>query len=107
MPRRDRRILLALSVLALGLALAQTTLGLDTGFLFMAPALVLALPLLAGRYPGSAALAAFVRTLPRPRRAAPSDAAPRGAFDRLLPRGGQLIAWAMAVRPPPARLPAH
>ncbi len=107
MPRRDRRILLALSVLALGLALAQTTLGLSTGFLFMAPALVLALPLLAGRYPGSQKLAAFVRALPRPRRERARPALSRTAFDRLLPRGGRLIACAMAVRPPPDPMPAH
>jgi hypothetical protein len=72
--------------------------GLDTGLLFLAPAFVLLLPLLAGRYPGERALAPLrppVRrtaplalTLPRPRLA-------------LVPRGGLLVGCSLAGRAPP------
>src|SRR6185295_7600191 len=62
--------------------------GLDTGLLFLAPAFVLLLPLLAGRYVGERVLAplraavrrATARALRLPRRAA-----------RLVPRGGLLV----------------
>ena len=73
--------------------------GLDTGLLFLAPAFVLLLPLLAGRYPGERALVplrAHVRRevpfrldLPRPRA-------------RLVPRGGLLVGCSLAGRAPPA-----
>jgi hypothetical protein len=72
--------------------------GLDTGLLFLAPAFVLVLPLLAGRYPGERALAprlaparravAFALSLPRPRA-------------RLVPRGGLLVGCSLAGRAPP------
>jgi hypothetical protein len=72
--------------------------GLDTGLLFLAPAFVLLLPLLAGRYPGERALAprlaparravAFALSLPRPRA-------------RLVPRGGLLVGCSLAGRAPP------
>jgi hypothetical protein len=78
--------------------------GLSTGFLFMAPALVMLLPLIAGRYPGEQRLARFVRAMPAGRRAVPVTPARRPAFGRLLPRGGRLLASAVAVRPPPASL---
>jgi hypothetical protein len=66
--------------------------------------LVLALPLLGGRYVGEERLVRLARRAPvrrpRPRSAAP----PVGhrAVRRAAPRGGLLIAASMAVRPPPA-----
>jgi hypothetical protein len=102
MPRRDLRILLLLSVLALGLAMAQSVVGLSTGVLFMAPALVMFLPLIAGRcYLGERRLARLTRAVPEPRRIAALVHAPRRAERRLLPRGGSLLAFSLAVRPPP------
>ena len=100
-PRRDLRILLALSALALAFALGQTAVGLNTGFLFMAPALVILLPLIAGRYLGEQRLARFTRSMPALRRAVPDVRLPRPAFRTVLPRGGRLIAASLAVRPPP------
>jgi hypothetical protein len=72
--------------------------GLDTGLLFLAPAFVLLLPLLAGRYVGERALTPVQRIrravatalhLPRPRA-------------RLVPRGGLLVGCSLAGRAPPA-----
>jgi hypothetical protein len=73
--------------------------GLDTGLLCLAPAFVLLLPLLAGRYVGERVLAplraavrrATARALRLPRRAA-----------RLVPRGGLLVGCSLAGRAPPA-----
>ncbi|MEA2267460.1 MAG: hypothetical protein QOD55_1027 [Solirubrobacteraceae bacterium] len=72
--------------------------GLETGLLFLAPAFVLLLPLLAGRYPGERALApllgrarrcvANALRLPRPR-------------PRIAPRGGLLVGCSLAGRAPP------
>jgi hypothetical protein len=72
--------------------------GLDTGLLFLAPAFVLLLPLLAGRYPGERAL--VPRAVPL-RRAAPFRLAlPRPRL-RLAPRGGLLVGCSLAGRAPP------
>lgn len=101
MARRDIRVLLLACLLAVLAAAAQSVVGLDTGLLFLAPALVMALALLAGRYPGERHLAAVRQ--PRPRRAlrfTGPAALPR--LERLLPRGGRLIAASLAVRPPPS-----
>jgi hypothetical protein len=72
--------------------------GLDTGLLFLAPAFVLLLPLLAGRYVGEGALA----PLPRPVRPAVAAALhlPRPRA-RLVPRGGLLVGCSLAGRAPP------
>jgi len=72
--------------------------GLDTGLLFLAPAFVLLLPLLAGRYPGARALAPRSVTV---RRAAPFRLSlPRPRL-RLAPRGGLLVGCSLAGRAPP------
>lgn len=102
MPRRDLRILLALCVLAVGLALAHSAVGLSTGFLFMAPALLLGLALTGGRYVGESTLARRHRPVPRTRHTLQCQSLPRRPLERLLPRGGRLLASALAVRPPPA-----
>jgi hypothetical protein len=72
--------------------------GLDTGLLFLAPAFVLLLPLLAGRYPGERVLAPL---LARVRRAVtPAPLVPRRR-PRLVPRGGLLVGCSLAGRAPP------
>jgi hypothetical protein len=71
-----------------------------TTLLYLAPLLVLLVPLLARRYPGERLLlrAARTRRTPRPVRAiVPPARKPRAA----LPSGGRLIAAHLAVRPPP------
>jgi hypothetical protein len=75
-----------------------------TGVLYLVPLLVLLVPLAAGRFPGERTLLRIGRGR-RARRGAPrpvDDARARRAPSRLLPRGGGLIATALAVRPPPA-----
>jgi hypothetical protein len=68
---------------------------------YAAPLFLLAVPLLAGRYVGEERLerlrgdSAVPRRVPRP-----SPAGTRRS-PVLLPRGGRLIAEALAVRPPP------
>lgn len=88
-------------VAAAGLAAGGAT---AAGLLYLVPLLVLLVPLAAGRFPGERVLLRIGRgrrarcVEPRP----VGDArAPRPA-SRLLPRGGRLIASALAVRPPPA-----
>jgi hypothetical protein len=72
--------------------------GLDTGLLFLAPAFVLLLPLLAGRYVGERALAPHVRAVRRVVVAAFRTSRPRA---RLVPRGGLLVGCSLAGRAPP------
>lgn len=99
--------MLAIGLLAVVVALTQTVAplhGLETGLLYLAPALFLALPLLSGRYVGEdeiARLALGVRWL-RLRRSARRLAAqlPRPA-QVLVARGGRLIAAGLAQRGPP------
>jgi hypothetical protein len=88
-----------LGALLLILTLAALACG---GLLFLAPALLLVLPLLARRYPGERSLLRLAG-----RRRAPSaqrrrvQRPPRRPARRVLPRGGALIASSLAVRPPP------
>jgi hypothetical protein len=99
--RRDLRPLLVVAVIGV-LAATAGTLGLDAGWLHLAPVLVLLLPLLAGRYVGEERLVCLTgafaarRGHPAQRRVAPLR--PR-AF---VPRGGLLLASALAERGPPA-----
>ena len=76
MPARDQRLLLAAAVCMCALLLLGALAGHPDVLAFAGPLFLLAVPLLAGRYVGEEAL------------------------DRL-PRGGRLIAEALAVRPPP------
>jgi hypothetical protein len=100
--RRDLRIMGAIGLLAVALTAAQTVAGVDTGLLYLAPALVLALPLLAGRYVGEEQLARLAAPVPRRRIAAAGPCAPRRAPRALVARGGLLLAEALAERGPPA-----
>jgi hypothetical protein len=77
--------------------------GMQTGALFLAPAMVLLASLLTGRYVGEAGLDRLVAAVRRraPRRA-PAQHRPLPARPRaLMPRGGNLVATSLAVRPPP------
>jgi len=72
-----------------------------TGILYLLPALVLAIVLLARRYPGERVLARFSAARrtgwPRPRTSVPRAA----RMISVAPHGGLLIARSLAVRPPP------
>lgn len=74
--------------------------------LCLLPALLLAIPLLARRYPGERALIALRQESrvrwPRPR----SSAVTRSEVLLVAAHGGLLIARSLAVRPPPALLTA-
>jgi hypothetical protein len=72
--------------------------GLETGLLFLAPAFVLLVPLLAGRYPGERALSA--RAMPV-RRTVAFDLRLPLPRARLAPRGGLLVGCSLAGRAPP------
>ena len=85
----------------LGLALcAHSGLG-AADLLCLAPALALSSMLLVRRYPGERVLVrlAVRRARRRPRARIPLPSAPRRAA--CVPRGGLLMAFALAVRPPP------
>jgi hypothetical protein len=73
-----------------------------SAFLYALPALALLAALLLGRYPGERLIfAAVARARRRPRRA-PQTAPRLASLDRAtLPRGGKLLARALAGRPPP------
>ena len=90
-----------LAVLAAAWLLALALVGVGEAFAYLAPALLLGLPLLAGRYPGERPLArALSRRRPPPRRA-PLCAPPAARVFALTPRGGRLVATALAGRGPP------
>jgi hypothetical protein len=105
MPRRDRQLLFALAALTFAIA-ALTQLGVPGDVLLALPALLVALPLLAGRYVGEERLARLAAAfVTRRRRAAAVLAVSARRSPRPLPRGGHLIAASLAVRPPPAARP--
>lgn len=79
--------------------------GSTDALLFLAPALLIAIPLLGGRYVGEELIAKLVarRSRSRARSASPPPPVPP-APATWLPRGTRLIAFGLAKRPPPARL---
>jgi hypothetical protein len=107
MPRRDLRLLLALAAVAPLLALGIEVIG-SPDLLLVAPLLVLVLPLMAGRFVGEDALARLRGAVHAPRRT--DRRSTSGQAERpsrvALPRGGRLIAFSLAVRPPPCGLAA-
>jgi hypothetical protein len=86
---------------ALALALSGST---DT-LLFLAPALLIVAPLIAGLYPGEELIAKlFAKRSRRPRRSAVAPVpAPRPPV-AWPPRGTRLLAFSRAERPPPLGL---
>jgi hypothetical protein len=107
MSRRDLRLLMAVCALALVWLVAQGVVGASAGLLFLAPAMFMALPLLAGRYLGAERLSRVSRSrAPRGRRVRIAIPA-RRVFCSTPPRGGLLIASSLAVRPPPLAVFAY
>jgi hypothetical protein len=100
MSQELRNVLLLAVTAAWSLGLAA--LGAHDALLYLAPALLLALPLAFGRYFGEDALEAVRvrRELPRPR-PAPALAPARWSVRAAAPRGGRLVALSMALRGPP------
>ncbi len=97
---RVKRLLLAVSLIAGVGLLVGSVAGLGSGCLFLAPALLLALPLLAGRYLGAESLSR-IASARSPRRRALMLARGPLTWRLVPPRGGLLIAASLAVRPPP------
>jgi hypothetical protein len=103
MPARDQRLLLVAAIGMSALLLVAALAGHSDLLVYSAPLFLVAAPLLAGRYVGEGQLERLrcgrTRAVPRraPRAARPASRRPAA----LLPRGGRLIAEALAVRPPP------
>ena len=90
-----------LAVLAAAWLLALALMGVGEALAYLAPALLLGLPLVAGRYPGERPLVrALAGRRARPRRV-PRCARPAARVFVLTPRGGRLVAAALAGRGPP------
>jgi hypothetical protein len=70
--------------------------------LYLLPAVVLAIPLLARRYPGERALVSLHRAQGARWARARSSAPARRSVLLVVVRGGRLIGCSLAVRPPPA-----
>jgi hypothetical protein len=105
MSRRAVRLLLVACALPLVWLLTHSLIDLGLGILFLSPAFLLALPLLAGRYLGAERLSRAARHAPALRPARVQLV--RCRWLRVPPRGGSLIASSLAVRPPPAAVPSH
>jgi hypothetical protein len=108
MPRRDLLLLVASAALVATMAVVQAATGAGADILIGVPALLLLLSLAMGRYVGEASLARIARASDRPaRRPAPAGGHARSRARRILPRGGLLIATALARRGPPPVLLAR
>lgn len=96
--------------LALAITLSWVAVLAITGatevLLFLAPALLIAIPLIGGRYIGEELIVKLAeRRGGKPRRSATLSPQPCFAGARTWrPRGNRLIAFSLAKRPPPARL---
>jgi hypothetical protein len=101
--RRNRLVLYAFALLLAAWMFGEALTGGATDLLHLAPALVLALPLILGRYPGETRLAELARRSHTPlARCRPSRIPMPRSHVRVMQRGGRLVATAMAKRPPPA-----
>ncbi|MDX6658216.1 MAG: hypothetical protein QOH62_3009 [Solirubrobacteraceae bacterium] len=98
-------LLWSFALLVLAWMLLQALTGTETGLLYLAPALVLALPLLGGHYVGEEHLANLVQASRAPAVRAVKILVATHAFVRTMQRGGRLVASSMAKRPPPAPAP--
>jgi hypothetical protein len=102
----DRRSL-AFAALTVVWLIGLELLGVEAAIAYLAPALLILLPLLSGRYPGDEALVRVATRRARRARPLPPVAPPRRRGAVLLPRGGRLVATALAGRGPPPPLPAR
>jgi hypothetical protein len=102
-PRRSRVPIVALAAALAAFAVALVVPGLETGILFLSPAIVVLALLRSGHYVGEEQLgrlsAAWQQRCPRRARVARSPVPRRPRA--LMPRGGGLVATSLAVRPPP------
>jgi hypothetical protein len=103
-PRRSCVPIVVLATALAAFAVALVVPGLETGILFLSPAIVVLALLRSGHYVGEEQLgrlsAAWQQRRPRRARVArsPLPRRPRA----LMPRGGGLVATSLAVRPPPS-----
>jgi hypothetical protein len=106
MPARDQRLLIAAALVTSAVLLLAALAGHPDELVFAAPVFLLSVPLLAGRYVGEGTLERLRRKGPARRRRRSAGSGPSGLRPAavLLPRGGRLIAAALAVRPPPLRV---
>jgi hypothetical protein len=100
-PRRDRLVLWAFGVVVAAWTAAEVLTGCQSGLLYLAPALVLALPLLLGRYVGEEQLVELAGREPAQLRQRVLRVAIPRSRARVMQRGGRLVASGMAKRPPP------
>src|SRR4051794_23000252 len=106
-PRPNRLALCSFAVVVASWMAAEALTGFHSGLLYLAPAIVLALPLLLGRYVGEEQLVELAARPPAPaRRRGVRLAGPR-SYARVMQRGGRLVASGMAKRPPPVRAVAR
>jgi hypothetical protein len=94
----------ALAITLLWVAALAAT-GATDALLFLAPALLIAIPLFGGHYVGEELIAKLAARCARAQRrtAAPLPSLPSAPLG-WRPRGAELIAFALAKRPPPALL---
>jgi hypothetical protein len=104
--RRSRGASVLLGVAFLLVIAAALGAGVGGGALLsLAPALLLIACLLVRLYPGERVLVALAqRRSPRSRRRAAGSPSRRRPLETRTPRGGLLIGFALASRPPPAAL---
>jgi uncharacterized membrane protein len=104
-PPRHRLVLCAFALIVASWMGAELLTGCQSGLLYLAPAVVLALPLVLGRYVGEQQLVELAARPPaRSRRRGVRVESPR-SYARVMQRGGRLVASGMAKRPPPAAAP--
>lgn len=99
----SRRRSIAFAALTAVWLLGLEGLGIEAAVAYLAPALLILLPLVGGRYPGDRVLAraASRRSPPRRARRVPSARLRRSLPEASLPRGGRLVGAALAGRAPP------
>jgi hypothetical protein len=99
--RRRRLVVLLFALLVAAWTIVHFLHGADTGLLYLAPALLVCAPLVAGRYVGEEQLAQLAaRAVTQPSRRVGRLCTP-GSHVRVMQRGGRLVASSLAKRPPP------
>jgi hypothetical protein len=101
-PRQHRLVVCAFVTVVASWMGAEALTGGQSGLLYLAPAVVLALPLLLGRYVGERQLVELAARPPAPARRRGTRVESPRSYARGMQRGGRLVASGMAKRPPPA-----